>query len=179
MFRLFAAGIIAMMARGAAMPGPSQFYVVSVSFSDYGPSFYYRILDVKQDGPDSVVRYVRIAPVGIFCPKLAVQAVEARMRDTSPAQLAGKSNPCAVRPEALQTSLKPNRRLEAVFEAISFGVVAQCGASSVALALAMDQKIDLKGLANLHPVDGSVVGPDRRDHGSRIWEEGYISRSPG
>jgi TonB family protein len=151
MFRLFAAGIIAMMARGAVMPGPSQFYVVSVSFSDYGPSFYYRILDVKQDGLDSVVRYVRIAPVGIFCPKLAVQAVEARVRGTSPAQLAGKNNPCAVRPEALKTSLKQNRRAESVFEAISFGVVAQCGPSSVAFTLPMDQQVDLKGLAKAHP----------------------------
>ena len=73
------------------------------------------------------------------------------MRDTSPAQLAGKSNPCAVRPEALVTSLKQYARAEAVFEAISFGLVAQCGPSSVALTLPIDQEVDLKGLAKVHP----------------------------
>jgi TonB family protein len=143
--------MIAMVARGAVVPGPSQFYSVSVFFSDNGPSFYYRIVDVKQDGPDSLVRYVRIAPTGFFCPRLVVQATEARVRDTSPAQLAGNSNPCAVRPEALKTSLERLRRLEAVLEAISFGVVAQCGPFSVALTLPIDQQVDLKGLAKVHP----------------------------
>lgn len=142
--------MIAMMARGTVVTRPSQFYTVSVFFSDNGPAFYYRIIDVKQDGPDSVVRYVRIAPVG-FCPKLVVQAAEARIRDTSPAQLAGKINPCAVSPEALKTSLERYRRSEAVLEAISFGLVAQCGPSSVALTLPIDQQVDLKGLAKMHP----------------------------
>ncbi len=133
------------------MPGPSGFYIVSESFSDDGAQFYYRLLDVKQDGPDSVVRYVRIAPTG-FCQRLVVQSAEARMRDTSPAQLAGKDNPCAVRPEALMTSLKRYARAEAVFEAISFGVVAQCGPSSVvALTLPIDQQVDLEGFAKVHP----------------------------
>jgi TonB family protein len=150
MFRVFVAGIIAMLARGAAVPGPSRFYIVSEFFSDDGARFYYRMLDVEQDGPDSVVRYVRIAPTG-FCPRLVVQSAEARMRDTSPAQLAGKNNPCAVRPEALMTSLKQYPRAEAVLEAISFGVVAQCGPSSVALTLPIDQRVDLRGLAKVHP----------------------------
>ena len=150
MFRLFAAGMIVIMARGAVVPGPSQFYTVSAFFSDDGARFYYRIIDVKQDGPDTVVRYVRVAPTG-FCPRLVVEAAKARMRDTSPAQLAGKRNPCAVRPEALMTSLKQFRRSEAVLEAISFGVVAQCGPSSVALTLPIDQEVDIKGLAKVHP----------------------------
>jgi hypothetical protein len=54
-FGYFVAGIVATMAHGAAVPKPSQFYAVSVFFSDNGARFYYRILDVRQDGSDAVV----------------------------------------------------------------------------------------------------------------------------
>ncbi len=52
-----------------------------------------------------------------------------------------------------------------VFEAISFGIVAQCGPSSVALALPIDQQVDLKKLKKAHP------------EMARLWEfPGEITR---
>ena len=69
MLRLLLFGVLVALGLGAAALEPSAFYVVSVAFSDYGPSFYYRVIDVSPSGPDSVVRYIRIAPVGVWCPK--------------------------------------------------------------------------------------------------------------
>jgi TonB family protein len=148
---LLLAGIVAVVAHGAVVPEPSQFYTVSVFFSDNGALFYYRILDVRQDGPGSVVRYVRIAPSSLYCPRVMVQAVESRVAGASPAQLAGQINPCAVRPDALRSSVERYRRTDGVFEAISFGIVAQCGPSSVALALPIGQKVDLNRLRKARP----------------------------
>jgi len=72
---VMAGGIHGLSSLSAKAPiWPSEFHIVSVSFSDFGPSFYYRVLDVKQDGTDSVVRYTRIAPVNIaYCPRQIVQ----------------------------------------------------------------------------------------------------------
>jgi TonB family protein len=150
MFRLFVAGMIVTMAHAATVAGPSQFYAVSVFFSDNGARFYYRIIDVRQDGADTVVRYIRVAPTG-FCPRLVVEAAEARMRGTSPARMSGTNNPCAIGPEALNNSAVHYKRSEGVLEAISFGVVSQCGQSTVGLRLPMDEEIDLKRLAKAHP----------------------------
>ena len=104
----------------ASPPQPSDFYIVSVFFSDYGPAFYYRVLEVKRDGADSAVRYIRIAPVNFYCPHEMVQAAEARVYGKSPAQLVRNNNPCAIKPEALEATqrryalklLKPRFRID-------------------------------------------------------------------
>ena len=70
----------------AALAG---FYVVSAFFSDLGPAYYYRIMEVRADGNDSLVRYIRVAPVDVNCQRTIVQAAEARVRGKSPAELAG------------------------------------------------------------------------------------------
>ncbi len=49
--RLLIAGIVVTLARGATAPKPSEFYIASVFFSDNGALFYYRVIDVRQDGP--------------------------------------------------------------------------------------------------------------------------------
>ncbi len=141
--------ILAVAAHGADRP--SHFYAVSVFFSDHGPRFYYRILDVTQDGSDSLVRYVRIAPTNLYCPQMIVQAAEARVLNQTPGKLVGGNNPCAIRPDALEATLKRYPRSEGVFEATSFGVVVQCGQSSVSLGLPMNQQVDLEKLSKVHP----------------------------
>ena len=152
MFRpVTTAVLIAIAASGAVVDGPSYFYAVSVSFSDNGAQFYYRILDATQDGPDTVVRYIRIAPTNVYCPRMMVQAAETRIRNQSPAKLVAGNNPCAVKPEALRASLDRYRRADGVFEAISFGIVARCGQSSVTLDLPISQQVDLTKLSKVHP----------------------------
>jgi hypothetical protein len=145
--RLLMTASIAVLAHGAELAGPSEFYVVSESFSDNGTLFYYRVIDVKQDGPDSVIRYVRVAPINRFCPQLIVQASVARVHGKSPAQLVAGSNPCAIKPSALKGTLRKYRQRVGVFETISFGIVAQCGNSSVTLALPKIESVDLEKIA--------------------------------
>jgi hypothetical protein len=149
--QLLVAGILALFAQGAGAVLPAQFYIVSAFFSDNGPAFYYRVIAVTQDGPDSVVRYSRIAPVNLYCPRMIVQSVEGRVPNTSPGQLVKANNPCAVKPSSLEAALKKYDRTQGIFEAISFGIVAQCGSASVSLGLPISQEVDLKRLARANP----------------------------
>jgi TonB family protein len=150
-WRLLIPGIMAIIAQGAEISAPSQFYIVSAFFSDNGPAFYYRVIEVKQDGPDSLVRYSRVATVNLYCPRIIVQSAEGRVRNTSPGELVKASNPCAVKPGALNDILRKYARTESVLEAISFGIVAQCGSSSNVLELPISQTVDLKRLQRAHP----------------------------
>jgi TonB family protein len=151
LWRLLAIGVLAVLAQGAKIPDPSGFYIVSAFFSDNGALFYYRVIDVKQDGVDSIVHYTRVATVNIYCPRMIVQSTEARIRDKSPADLVRTANPCAVNPRSLAAEVKKHPRRESVFEAISFGIVAECGAESVTLGLPMPQTVDLKMLKQADP----------------------------
>lgn len=130
---------------------PSSFYIISEFFSDNGPLFYYRLIEVQPDGPNSVVRYVRIAPRNVYCPRMMIQAVEGRAKGKSPAELVGRNNPCAVEPSKLRSALRKFYRQGAVFETISFGIVAQCGPSSVSLALPHVESVDLERMKTLYP----------------------------
>jgi TonB family protein len=137
--------------QGAEQPGPSEFHVVSVFFSDNGAQFYYRIVDVTQEGSGSAIRVVRIAPSNVYCPRLIVQAAETVVRDRSPAQLAARNNPCAIKPAALTAALRKSRQHGGVFESISFGIVARCGPLSVSLALPRVEAVDLKKMEASNP----------------------------
>jgi TonB family protein len=151
MRRLLLAALLPLLTQAAKVPGPSHFYFVSATFSDAGAEFYYRIVDVSPVGPDTLVRYLRIAPAGSYCPTRLVQAIESRLPATSPAQLAGPINPCAIKPSALQSAIRRYPKADGVLESISFGIVAQCGATQVALALPISQAVDLKKLKRAHP----------------------------
>jgi TonB family protein len=149
-WRLLIASIFAVLAQGEDLTAPSQFYIVSVFFSD-GGGFYYRVIDVTQEGPDSVVQYTRVAPVNAYCPRMIVQSARARVPNTSPAQLVKRSNLCAVKPGALSATLKKYAGFEGVFEAVSFGIVTQCGSSSISLGLPISQRVNLKRMQRAHP----------------------------
>src|SRR6266496_3053308 len=123
-WRLLLISIMATIAYGAKAPGPTEFYIVSAFFSDFGALFYYRVIEVKPDGSDSLIRYTRIAPIDVYCGsrRMIVQAAAARVHNTSPSQLV-KSNPCDVKPEAFQSLLRKYRQPAGVLESISFGIV--------------------------------------------------------
>jgi hypothetical protein len=59
--RLLLMAVAATLACGTETVGPSEFYAVSVFFSDSGALFYYRVIDVRPDGLDSLIRYTRVA----------------------------------------------------------------------------------------------------------------------
>src|ERR1700693_2875673 len=117
--RLLTIGLMAALVQAAKAPAPSQFYIVSAFFSDNGALFYYRMIDVKQDGAGAIVRYTRVATVNVYCPRIILQSAEARIRDKSPGDLVKTANPCAVNPRSLAAEVKRYPRSESVFEAIS------------------------------------------------------------
>jgi len=159
---------------GAGIAGPSQFYAVSVFFSDNGVSFYYRILHVKQDGAGSIIRYIRIAPMNVYCSRTVVRAIEKRVSE-SPERLVGSNNPCAVNLGRLRAALKRYRRSDGVLEAISFGIVAQCGQTSSVLGLPIDNQVDMKGLASAHPAMARLWNLTSEVTG-RMFGEHYLFR---
>ena len=69
----------------------------------------------------------------------------------TPAELTKNNNPCVVNPTSLSAALRQYPRKEGVFEAISFGIVAQCGSSSVSLGLPIAQEVDLERLQKARP----------------------------
>ena len=166
------------LSRAEASTGPSQFYIVSEFFSDYGPSLYYRILDVRQDGPDSLVRYVRIAPMNIYCPGRIVQAVEARVPNKSPAQLAGGNNPCAITPASLRSAVKRYSRKVGTFETIRFGIVALCPTSPVTLKLPISETLNLKAMKEADPKFAQLWDLSS-NYRLRFWGERPVSRPHG
>jgi Gram-negative bacterial TonB protein C-terminal len=144
-------GLTTFLAEAKDVAGPSQFYIVSSYFSDAGALFYYRLIDVRQEGSDAIIRYSRIAPVSQWCPRVMVQSAEARVANTSPAALVGTKNPCVVKPANLGIALRKYRQKAGVLEAISFGVVAQCGSASIVLRLPIDQAVRMSALKAAHP----------------------------
>src|SRR5258708_31860457 len=127
-WRALLLGLYAVLGTGAEVEGPKELYIVSEFFSDAGPSFYYRAIEARPDGPDTVVRYMRIAPLNLVCSRhVIVQSRETKLRNTSPADVVGQSKPCAVNSPAFETALKRYAQRACHFEAISFGIVAKCG----------------------------------------------------
>ncbi len=150
LLKLVTTGLIAMFAY--APPGPSQFYIVSEFFSDYGAAFYYRVLDVRPDGPDTLIRYIRVAPLSVFCERsMIVQSAEAVVRNESPAKLLQHNNLCAIRPIDLKAAIQRYPGREGAFETISFGIVAQCGDSLQTFAVPIPEKVNLKKLKAARP----------------------------
>ncbi len=144
-------GAAAVVGQGAELADPSEFYIVSEYFSDNGALFYYRLIDVRPDGPGSLVRYARIAPFSPYCSRTIVQAAEAKVPNISPAQLVKNNNPCGVSPKALHAALRKYAQTGGVFETISFGISARCGDSSVSLQLPIPEKVNRTLMEKAHP----------------------------
>ncbi len=150
MLRLsFFLALAAILGESANVAGPSRFYIVSVFYSH--DVNYVRIVDVTPDGPDSIVRCVRVAPRSPQCLREIVQAAETRILNTTPAELLQSTNPCTVKVRGLNSAIKKFAQPGLVEEATSFGIVAQCGSESVALALPPIERVDSKQMQNVFP----------------------------
>lgn len=140
-------GLIATSCWCADVPAPSQMYVVSSSFSDFGALFYYRVRDVRTEGPDVVVQYSRIGWMNQgSCPRKIVQSAEVRLKNRTIGDLVGKNNPCAVNPRDLANAIKKYSTRDAVFETFSAGVVATCGSKTTVLGLPHMSQVGMKKL---------------------------------
>lgn len=79
-----------------------------------------------------------------------MQSAQERVHGTT-AEIVGTNNPCAVRPRALKAALKKYERKGAAFETFSLGIVAQCGASTIALGLPILEQVDIELLRQTNP----------------------------
>jgi hypothetical protein len=76
-WRILLLGLVAGIAEGAEV---DEFYMVRFVDHDVENSWEYRLLVVKQDGHDSLVRSILIGPVRSECPRrLTIRAAEARL----------------------------------------------------------------------------------------------------
>ena len=143
----WAVALIAINAWCAEIPTPSQMYIVSAAFSDFGALFYYRVVDVQTDGPDVVIRYARIGWTNpSFCARKIVQSSQVRLPNRTIKDLVKANNPCAVNPRDLAATVKKYSITAGHFETFSAGVVATCGPTTSVLELPDESKVDLKKL---------------------------------
>jgi hypothetical protein len=122
---------------------PSEFYVATEAFSDFGPSWYTYILEAKPDGNDTLVRYIRVANVDVYCPIATVKLAEVRLKATTPAEIVAANNPCAVRPGTVRAAVRKFKQRAGTFETARFGIVAECGSHEIVLHLPIEQSVDM------------------------------------
>jgi len=163
----WAMALIAINAWCAEIPTPSRMYIVSAAFSDFGALFYYRVVDVRTDGPDIVIRYSRIGWTDpSFCPRKIVQSAQVRLRNRTIKDLVKANNPCAISSRDLAATVKKYSITAAHLEAFSTGVIATCGPTTSVLELPDESEVDLKKLksanakmSRLWDLISDVVGP--------------------
>ena len=131
--------LLAKKKASTAVPGPTRFYAISYTFWDNGPAWDYHIIDVRADGADTIVRDILVisehAPCGMTC---RVRAKTKRMKNTSPASLAGDNNPCAIERRELDRENRRSKRAlkhTPIFSSADFGVEATCAGNDVVLPL--------------------------------------------
>jgi TonB family protein len=154
------------VALGADVSGPSQFYIAAVRpvyLGEAGPPLlYYRVTDVTRDGPDTRIRFVDIAPVDSACTRPVVHAVEVRLPNVMPAELAQNNNPCATTQKAVRGSTAKYSFHAGGVDTASLGLVAICGSSPVVFELAEPSRVDLDRMRRARPEIARLWGLDRR-----------------
>jgi hypothetical protein len=143
--------IVALLAVGALSgfaQEPSRFYIVTDVFSDAAPFWFHYILDVKMEGTDTMVRYIRVAPLNHWCAGVVtVKAVEARLKNMTPSGIVGRTNPCRTDQRRLeQALLRPSKTRVSVFDTASWGIVAQCSGKERVLSLPIPEEAHLDRL---------------------------------
>src|SRR6267378_2566021 len=62
----------------------SEFYIVSIGYSDALPGWHHSVLEVKPDGGDMLVRYIRVGPASVYCGEVAlIRATATRLPNIS------------------------------------------------------------------------------------------------
>jgi TonB family protein len=131
---------------------PSDFYIVSMVTSDASPFWYHYVLSVSAEGRDSIVRYIRIAPMDSMCAEaITVKAASARLTGVFPADLIPEGNPCAIDAASVNRELRRRTRTAAIDDSVRFGIVATCGSRSVALHLPFPEQVKLEQLRKTAP----------------------------
>jgi hypothetical protein len=148
-------GIFAGSLWGWSSPPPnvSDFYIVSVGFSDSLPGWRHSILEVRPDGGDLLVRYIRVVPASAYCGRSAkIVATATRLQNTSVRSITDGVNLCAIDPPALNHTILKFQTLGTIaFAGDRYTIVAKCGRDTRVIRLADDWKIDMARLKRKHP----------------------------
>jgi TonB family protein len=165
--RLAAAMLIALAGGPCRAQGgsrPTEFFVVSEVTSDASPFWYHYILHVAAAGRDSIVQYIRIAPMDSICARsITVKLATVRLADVSPTDLIAAYPICDVDSDALARKLRSKTHTAAIDDSVRFGIVAKCGAKEVAIHLPYPEQVNLERLKKKSPdlarwwnLDGTV-----------------------
>lgn len=128
------------------------FYVLSMVTSDASPFWYHYVLDVREEGRDSIVRYIRIAPMDGMCAQVTtVKAAIVRLAGVSPSDLIPQSNLCEIDAPAVNRELQRRVRTAAIDDSARVGIVASCGERSVILHLPFPEQVKLERLRKAAP----------------------------
>lgn len=146
-YRMWLIAVLSLIAQAAEPAHPSQLYIVSVYLTDNGPSAYYHLLELQPNGSGSFVRYTSM---GLANNQIILRTASKQLPKTV-SQLTAQNNPCAVSPGALKVAVQRFHRSEPSLLSLTYGIVAQCGASSVTFAVPAVHTVDIEGLNRAHP----------------------------
>jgi hypothetical protein len=135
-------------------PNASEFYIVSTGYSDGLPGWHHSILEVKPDGDDIRVRYIRVSPFSVDCGQAAlIGAASARLQNTSLDAVTGGVNLCAIDQPSLNHAIRafPQRQQMSVFGADRCTIVAKCRTDTRVIRLPEDWQIDMTRLKRKRP----------------------------
>lgn len=131
---------------------PTEFFVVSEVTSDAAPFWYHYVLHVTALGRDTLVRYIRIAPMDSICAdSIVVKAATVKLPDVQPAGLVSAYHICAADPATLSRKLKRRTHPAAIDDSVRFGIVASCGSKEVVIHLPYPEQAKLEDLRKKSP----------------------------
>ncbi|HLY15803.1 MAG TPA: energy transducer TonB [Bryobacteraceae bacterium] len=149
-------GVVSVTGAGwsAWLPDASEFYIVSIGFSDAAPGWHHSVLEVRPDGGDVLVRYIRVIPFSVDCGEAArIVTASARLQHASLASITGGVNLCAIDPWSLSRTLQkfPDTRGTRAFAGDHFSIAAKCGTDTNVVRLPGDWTVDMAGLKRQQP----------------------------
>ncbi|HEY0704156.1 MAG TPA: hypothetical protein VGD60_15405, partial [Candidatus Acidoferrales bacterium] len=115
----------------ASTPTLDSFYIVTQATFRDGPAWVDHILELRPQGPDVLIREIRIAPLSADCPHhVTVRAIEKIQPSTTVQRLAGKFELCAHAEEDVDGMIhaaKKQEEINAIDDSATQTIVAVCG----------------------------------------------------
>jgi len=136
----------------ATTPNLDHFYVISQT-EQIHPSYWSRhIIDVRSTTDDVTVLDIRIGSLDVFCrTPTTVMAVEATIKNTTPAELVGDLNPCFLPVDAVRRSMEKSRIDKGNLDYLSFSIVARCSGKERIYLLPFRERINFDHLRKENP----------------------------
>jgi len=126
----------------------SDFYIVSEGFSDVVPGWHRSVLEIKPEGADLLVRYIRADPAHSFCGDTLIGVLATRLPDTSLHTVTRDLNFCAIDSASLSRTFRafPPTQPTVALAGDYFTIVAKCGADIRVIRLPGKWEVDMARL---------------------------------